>query len=90
MALGMFVFETPSVPYQEFKRISEWRRPSQPREEERPTYQFVGPGTDTITLCGTLLTTFTGGRFSLDEIREKANQGNACPLVKGTGRQYGL
>lgn len=37
-----------------------------------------------------LLPTFTGGRFSLDEIREKVNQGNACPLVKGTGRQYGL
>ena len=28
--------------------------------------------------------------FSLDEIREMANQGNAWPLVEGTGRQYGL
>ncbi len=90
MALGMFVFETRTVPYQELKRITEWRHPSQSRVGERPAYQFAGPGADTITLSGTLLPTFTGGRFSLDEIREMADQGNAWPLVEGTGRQYGL
>ncbi|QNI03591.1 phage tail protein [Halomonas sp. SH5A2] len=47
-------------------------------------------GAVTITLTGTLLPSFTRGRFSLDEVREMANQGNAWPLVEGTGRQYGL
>ncbi|WP_230478362.1 phage tail protein [Vreelandella hamiltonii] len=86
----MFVFEIRSVPYQELKRITEWRHASQSRVGERPAYQYIGQGIDTINLSGTLLPTFTGGRFSLDEIREMANQGNAWPLVEGTGRQYGL
>lgn len=86
----MFVFETRSVPYQELKRITEWRHASQSRVGERPAYQYIGQGIDTINLSGVLLPTFTGGRFSLDEIREMANQGNAWPLVEGTGRQYGL
>ena len=46
MALGMFVFETRSVPYQELKRITEWRHPSQSRVGQRPAYQFAGPGAD--------------------------------------------
>lgn len=90
MALGMFVFQTRSVPYQELKRATQWRHASQSRVGDRPAYQYVGPGTDTITLSGTLLPEFTGGRVNLDEIRHMADQGQAWPLVEGTGRQYGL
>lgn len=90
MALGMFVFQTSSVPYQELQRRTEWRHASQSRVGDRPAYQFLGPGADTITLSGTLLPEFTGGRVDLDEIRDMADQGRAWPLVEGTGRQYGL
>ncbi|MCT8469441.1 phage tail protein [Chromohalobacter canadensis] len=90
MALGMFVFEVGSVPYQKLKRATQWRHASQSRVGDRPAYQFVGPGSDTITLSGTLLPEFTGGRLDLDEIRDMADKGQAWPLVEGTGRQYGL
>lgn len=90
MALGMFVFQTRTVPYQELKRITQWRHASQSRVGARPAYQYVSPGTDTITLSGTLLPEFTGGRVDLEEIRHMADQGQAWPLVEGTGRQYGL
>ncbi|MCM2131453.1 phage tail protein [Larsenimonas rhizosphaerae] len=90
MCLGMFVFETSTVPYQQLQRRTEWRHASQSRVGDRPAYQFLGPGTDTITLSGTLLPAFTGGRVSLDQIRDMADQGRAWPLVEGTGRQYGL
>lgn len=90
MALGMFVFHLRSVPYQELKRITHWRHASQSRVGDRPAYQYVGPGDDTITLAGTLLPELTGGRLDLDEIRLMADQGRAWPLVEGTGRQYGL
>lgn len=90
MALGMFVFDTHTVPYQELQRRTEWRHASQSRVDDRPAYQFLGPGVDTITLSGTLLPEFTGGRVDLDEIRDMADQGRAWPLVEGTGRQYGL
>ncbi|WP_431026171.1 phage tail protein [Halomonas sp. H5] len=90
MALGMFVFATRSVPYQQLRRSTQWRHTSQSRVGDRPAYQFVGPGDDSITLSGTLLPEFTGGRIDLDEIRDMADQGQAWPLVEGTGRQYGL
>lgn len=90
MALGMFVFQTRTVPYQQLQRTTQWRHASQSRVGDRPAYQFVGPGADTITLSGTLMPEFTGGRFDLDEIRYMADEGKAWPLVEGTGRQYGL
>ncbi|WP_348828139.1 phage tail protein [Halomonas sp. RT37] len=86
----MFVFQTRSIPYQELQRSTQWRHASQSRVGDRPAYQFVGPGADTITLSGTLLPEFTGGRLDLDEIRDMADEGKAWPLVEGTGRQYGL
>lgn len=90
MALGMFVFQTRSVPYQQLQRATQWRHTSQSRVGDRPAYQFVGPGADTITLSGTLLPEFTGGRLDLDEIRDMADEGKAWPMVEGTGRQFGL
>lgn len=90
MALGMFVFHTRSVPYQQLQRRTEWRHASQSRVGDRPAYQFIGPGADTITLTGTLLPEFTGGRVDLDEIRDMADRGRSWPLIEGTGRQYGL
>ncbi|WP_252106665.1 MULTISPECIES: phage tail protein [unclassified Halomonas] len=35
------------------------------------------PCSKRTTLFGTLLPSFTGGRFSFNEIRDMANQGNA-------------
>lgn len=51
--------------------------------------QFLGPGADTITLTGTLLPQFTGGQQSLDDLRDMAEQGDAWPLIEGTGAYYG-
>ncbi|WP_110710516.1 phage tail protein [Salinicola sp. CR57] len=90
MALGMFVFETRSVPYQQLQRASAWRHAAQSRVGARPAYQYLGPGSDTLTLSGILLPEFTGGRLELDVLRQMASQGNAWPLIEGTGRQYGL
>ncbi|WP_110691007.1 phage tail protein [Salinicola endophyticus] len=90
MALGMFVFETRSVPYQQLQRNSAWRHAAQSRVGARPAYQYLGPGSDTLTLSGTLLPEFTGGRLELDALRQMASQGDAWPLIEGTGRQYGL
>ena len=46
MALGMFVFETRSVPYQQLQRNSAWRHAAQSRVGARPAYQYLGPGSD--------------------------------------------
>lgn len=90
MALGDFVFELRGAAYQDLQRQTEYRHASHSRVGQRPAYQNVGPGADSITLSGTLLPEFTGGRASLDELREMGELGEPEPLVEGTGRLYGL
>lgn len=90
MILGMFVFTLKTAPYQDLQRKTDWRHPSQPRVGQRPAYQFLGPGDDTITLSGTLYPEITGGRLSLDLLRAMAEDGKAWPLIEGSGRLYGF
>lgn len=90
MTLGMFVFEVKSLPYQQLQRSTQWRHTSQSRVGQRPAYQYVGPGEDTITLSGTLLPELTGGRMTLDDVRIMADEGKAWPLIEGSGRVYGF
>lgn len=89
MTLGFFVFDLHTAPYQELQRQTEWRHASQNRVGQRPAYQFLGAGEDSLTLSGTLYPELTGGRLSLDLVRTMAEQGKGWPLIEGTGRMYG-
>lgn len=90
MTYGLFVFALSSAAYQDLQRQTQWRHPSQGRVGERPGRQFLGPGDDTITLTGTLAPPFTGGQESLDALRDMASDGNAWPLIEGSGLNYGF
>lgn len=90
MIFGMFVFSVGTAAYQEFQRQTQWRHASSSRIGLRPARQFLGVGDDTITLNGTLLPEFTGGQSNLDQLRSMADQGDAWPLIEGTGTLYGL
>lgn len=90
MTLGFFVFDMPTAPYQQLQRQTDWRHPSQSRVGQRPAYQYLGPGDDTITLTGVLYPELTGGRLSLDLLRTMAEQGKGWPLIEGSGRLYGF
>lgn len=90
MALGMFVFSLRTASYQELKRVTNWRHPSNSRVGAAPAYQFVGKGEDTITLQGVIYHEITGNRFMLDILRLMGDTGKAWTLIEGTGRIYGL
>lgn len=90
MSLGMFVFGMHTVAYQELQRQTSWRHPSSSRVSASPARQFIGPGDDTITLPGVLVSGLTGSQSSLDDLRDMADTGNAWLLLEGTGRVYGL
>ena len=90
MALGLFVFATQTLPYQQLQRQTNWRHPSNSRLGKRPARQFLGPGDDSITLSGTLYPELTGGRISLALVRAMAETGRAWPLIEGSGAFYGL
>ncbi|SQI32031.1 Phage protein U [Serratia plymuthica] len=67
-----------------------YRWPTGSRVGQRPSAQFLGMDTETITLSGQLLPELTGGRLSLLALQTMAEQGRAWPLIEGTGTIYGM
>jgi phage protein U len=51
--------------------------------------QFVGPGTDTITLEGTIYPHFKGGVSQVDSMRSQASTGEPLMLISGNGKAFG-
>lgn len=90
MSIGMFVFSLPTVVYQDFKRQTAYRHGSQNRIGKRPASQFMGEGDDTITLQGWAAGELSRAESSIDTLRMMASQGEAWPLIEGTGKIYGL
>lgn len=89
MALGMFVFNLHTLPYQQLDQDMKWRLASNARVGARPGYQYLGPDEESITLTGVLMPELTGGDTSLALIRMMADEGKAWPLIEGTGTIYG-
>lgn len=89
MALDQFLFGLGTLAYDELRRHTEWRHPSNSRVGVRAARQWVGPGDDTITLSGVLVPEFAGRRTSLDDLRAMADTGWAYALVSGIGQVFG-
>lgn len=89
MSLGLFAFSLPTLAYDELSRRTSWRHAAGERFGARAANQYVGPGDDSITLSGTLVPELIGTLSSIDILREMGDQGEAWPLVDGTGRVYG-
>ncbi len=89
MALGLFVFEVPTVAYQAMSRSSQQRWASNNRVGRAPAYQYLGKGEESITFRGTLYPEFTGGMSNLDVLRQMADEGQAYTLMSGSGDLIG-
>ncbi|MNJ58795.1 Phage P2 GpU [compost metagenome] len=89
MTLGLFVFDLPTLAYQQLQRRTTWRHATSERVGARAAGQFVGPGDDDITLTGMLAPIAFGDPGSLDDLRAMGDAGEAWPLVDGVGRVYG-
>ncbi|WP_375194769.1 phage tail protein [Sphingobium sp.] len=89
MALGMFLFEIGTLAYDEMQRKTDWQHARAPRVGARDATQFTGPGDETISLSGAVYAEIADGHVSLDDLRTMADDGEALPLVDGTGTVYG-
>lgn len=89
MALGMFIFDLPTLAHHELQRRASWRHARSPRVGARDATQFVGPGEETINLSGAVYAEITDGRVSIDDLRTMAASGEAWPLLDGTGTVFG-
>lgn len=89
LSIGMFVFSVSTVAYDQVQRRTDWRHARNARVGARSAAQFVGPGEDTISLSGTVSSEISDGSVSIDDLREKADTGDAQQLVTGDGRVMG-
>ena len=89
MALGMFLFQIPTLAYDELQRKTDWRFARSARIGARDAVQFLGPGDERISLSGAVYAEITDGRVSIDQLREMADQGEALPLIDGAGTVFG-
>jgi uncharacterized protein len=90
MIYGGFPFSLPTVPYQALVRQSGWSWPEQQLVGTAPAMQFTGPTAEKIELTGTLAPGFTGGRPSIEALRQLGNLGKPLPLVSGQGLFLGM
>jgi phage protein U len=88
-ALGLFVFDLTTAPFEELERDAEWRHTSEARFGVRPGSQYLGPGDDQISLTGALVPEIAGSQSAIETIRAMGDQGEAYPLVDGAGRVFG-
>lgn len=89
MALGMFLFEIGTLPYDEMQRKADWQHARSARVGARDATQYTGPGDETVSLAGAVYAEIADGRVSLDELCTMADDGEALPLVDGSGTVYG-
>lgn len=87
--LGSFQFDLPNGVPQSLERTAEYRWESQERLLRDPALQFVGPGSQAITLDGVLFPGFTGRQTTIETLRELAAKGEPQMLSDGIGRVYG-
>lgn len=89
MILGDFVFELKSLPYQQLQRSTAQRWAKNNRVQQRPAFQYVGPGDDTLTLTGDLYPEITGNGQHIDQLRQMAAAGEPYLLVDEAGYLHG-
>lgn len=89
-ALGLFVFQLKTTPYQNMQINKRWRYGVNARIGTRPTCQFIGPDNDDITLSGSLYPELTGGKISLVVLEMMAESGKAWSFLDGDGNIYGM
>ncbi len=85
MALGGYRFSLTSAAYQELRRSNAYRWQAQERLQRLPAQQFVGPGSETLDLKGTIYPHYRGGMKQLDVMRAQAGRGVPLLLVDGLG-----
>ena len=103
MALGPFRFSVNTAAYQSLRRAAQYRWPAQERIGRAPARQFVGVGSETITLEGAIYPyadeplldqvinnqVSSGWNTQLDQLRELAALGEPQLLTDGRGKVWG-
>lgn len=89
LMLGDFQFSLNTAAFQEKSRSTDYRWASQERFGKHEALQYVGPGSDTITLPGVVYPDYRGGGGQIAKLRALAAKGLPQLLIDGTGNVLG-
>jgi len=89
MILGAYRFCISNAAYQSLARATEYKWEEQQRLGADPAMQFIGNGTETITLEGTIYPQFKGGLRQITLMRVEAGLGVPLLLISGNGQAFG-
>ncbi|MCJ9428536.1 phage tail protein [Kordiimonas marina] len=89
MTWGDFRFEVAWGAYQELSRSTAFQWAMQPLVGQPNDRQFMGLASDTITIQGTLYTSFRGGPKNIEALRAQGGKGKPAILTDGRGNVYG-
>ena len=87
--LGSFQFDLANGVPQTLDRTADYRWDVQERLLRDPAAQFLGPGSQEITLDGVLYPGFSGRQTTMETLRELAAKGEPQMLTDGLGKVYG-
>jgi phage protein U len=88
-ALGLFVFDSQTMLPDRIERDRAFRHARDDRFLAPASSQFVGVGDDKVTLTGTLVPELAGSASAIETLAEMASEGEAWPLMDGTGTILG-
>lgn len=89
MILGAYRFCISNAAYQSLERATEYKWEEQQRLNNDTALQFVGKGTETISLEGTIYPQFKGGLRQITLMRAEAGFGVPLLLISGNGQAFG-
>lgn len=89
MALGPFAFGMNTAAFHELRRQMQFKHGAAVRVGARDAYQYLGPGSESLTLSGTVAPEITGQLASITQLEQMGRTGNAYVLVDGAGYVYG-
>jgi phage protein U len=87
--LGDFQFDLPNGVPQTLDRTAEYRWETLDRLQRAPAVQYLGPGSQEITLDGVLYPGFSGRQTTVETLRTLAEKGEPQMLADGNGRIWG-
>ncbi len=89
LKLGDYTFGIETAAYQKLTRLAEYRWARQDIIDNRPGYQFMGPGEETIKLPGVIYPHYRGGLGQVQSMRQVAIEGAPMLLIDSLGHIYG-
>ncbi len=89
LQLGNFKFASGYANLESLERTSDYRWAQQDRILREPAQQFIGVGSDSITLSGLLVPAYQTDKDPISSLRDMASKGDPYLLTSGFGKVYG-